>query len=158
MVEIIYEKQTFFEFLMLTIIACIIVSISGCTEKTETNVTGNIKEQSVQKIEVFHFHPTHQCYSCKTVGAYTEETVKTYFSDELDSGKIIFDHINIELPENRETVLKYGVTGSSLWIGVYRNDGNFSKEQNLNVWYKITDKENYMTYLKQVLEQKLNVG
>lgn len=152
--------------MMLAIVACI--TTSGCTEKTETNISGNIvvpetnqvsdvktEDPAVQKIEVFHFHGTNQCYSCKTVGAYAEETVKTYFSDDLKSGKIVFDHINAELPENRETAVKYGVTGSSLWIGIYREDGNFSKEENVNVWYKIRDKQDYMNYLKQVIEQKL---
>ncbi|MFH1126712.1 MAG: nitrophenyl compound nitroreductase subunit ArsF family protein [archaeon] len=123
----------------------------------ETNQVSDAKttESSVQKIEVFHFHRTQQCYSCKTVGAYAEETVKTYFRDDLNTGKIVFDHINAELPENKERTIKYGATGSSLWIGVYRADGSFSKEENTNVWYKIKDKQDYMNYLKQVLEQKL---
>lgn len=153
-----------------------VIFISGCTEKAETNITINTiaqeinpvsdakteelvtqktEESEVQKIEVFHFHGTHQCYSCKTVGAYAEETVKTYFSDDLKSGKIVFDHINAELLQNKETALKYGVTGSSLWIGVYKSDGSFSKEENVRVWYKINNKQEYMNYLKEVLEQKL---
>jgi len=51
--------------------------------------------------------------------------------------------------------MKYGATGSSLWIGVYRKDGSFSKEENINVWYKINNKEEYMAYLKGIIEQKL---
>ncbi len=167
------RNRSFFGLLMLAIAACII--ISGCTGDTETTLSGNTtltttatadetnpatdatntETQAIQKIEVFHFHGTNQCYSCKTVGEYAEETVKTYFSDELNSGKIVFDHINAELPENKERTIKYGATGSSLWIGVYRADGSFSKEENTNVWYKIKNKQDYMNYLKQVLEQKL---
>lgn len=167
-------NRYFFGLVMLAAVA--VIFISGDTEKAETNVAGSTTVQEinpvsdakaeelavqktyasdVQKIEIFHFHGTHQCYSCKTVGAYAEETVKTYFSDELKSGKIVFGHINAELPENRETAVKYGATGSSLWVGIYRSDGSFSKEENVNVWYKINDKEDYMNYLKQLLEQKL---
>ena len=74
----------------------------------------------------------------------------------VQSGRIVFDHINIELLENKITAMKYEATGSSLWIGVYRKDGSFSKEENTNVWYKINDKQDYMDYLKQILEQKLS--
>ncbi|MCX6773910.1 MAG: nitrophenyl compound nitroreductase subunit ArsF family protein, partial [Candidatus Micrarchaeota archaeon] len=88
------------------------------------------------KVEVIHFHATNQCYSCITVGKYAEETVNTYFSEELKNGKITFAHVNIDLPENQELVKKYEVTGSSLMIGVYNKDG-FRKEANANVWYKI---------------------
>ena len=170
-------NKYFFGFLILITLTTLMVS--GCTEKTETNVSDNtiVQETSlvsdakaedliaqktedsyIQKIEVFHFHGTNQCYSCKTVGAYAEETVKTYFSDDLKTGKIVFDHINAELPENRDLAMKYEVTGSSLWIGIYMSDGSFSKEENVRVWYKIKDKQDYMNYLKQVLEQKQGVN
>ncbi|MFH1521968.1 MAG: nitrophenyl compound nitroreductase subunit ArsF family protein [archaeon] len=123
------------------------------------SVTGNTVIDNpifveVDKLEIYHFHGTQQCASCKAVGAYAEETVSTYFADELNSGEIVFDHINIDLPENRDLVIKYGATGASLWLGVY--DGKeFMAEENVNVWYKIKDKEDYMNYLKGVIEQKL---
>jgi len=135
-----------------------IIFISGCT--TKSPVDGNAALEikpilNIDKLEIYHFHGTHQCYSCITVGAYAEETVNTYFKDEFDKGIIVFGHINGDLTENQELVKKYGATGSSLWIGTYAKNGSFSAEQNTNVWYKIDNKEAYMTYLKGVIEQKL---
>jgi hypothetical protein len=126
------------------------------SENTASPVSGNpgLSLVKVQKIEVYHFHGTNQCYSCKTVGAYAEETVNTYFSEELKSGKIIFAHINGDLAENKEKVQQYGVTGSSLWIGIY-DDAGFHPEQNVNVWYKISNKEDYMNYLKGIIDKRL---
>ena len=89
------------------------------------------------------------------LGKLAEETINTYYSDELKSGKVVFAHINAELPENYDLAKRYEVTGSSLWIGTYTKDGNFFKEENVNVWYKINDKEGYMNYLKDVIEKKL---
>ena len=136
-----------------------LIFIIGCSNN-ESPATGNAVfdsrvEVNIDKLEIYHFHGTNQCYSCKTVGAYAEETVNTYFSDELESGKIVFDHINGDLPENRDLVIKYGVTGSSLWLGTYSEDGKFKAEENVNVWYKIKDKEDYMNYLKGIIDQKL---
>jgi len=143
-------------FLLILILLIGIITISGCSEKDNTATPDDAQLSGIEKIELFHFHITHQCYSCVTMGAYAEETVNTYFADELESGRIVFGHINAELPENRVLAMKYEATGSSLWIGVYRKDGSFSKEENINVWYKIQDKQDYMNYLKQVLEQKLS--
>ena len=79
--------------------------------------TDTPKEAStVEKIEVYHFHGTNQCYSCKTVGAYAEETLNTFFADELESGKIVFGHINGDLPENQELVKKYEVASASFKV------------------------------------------
>lgn len=107
------------------------------------------------KLEVFHFHGTHQCYSCKMVGALAEKTVNTHFADELDSEQVVFAHINAELPQNRELVMKYGATGPSLWIGTYVNSA-FHKEVNINVWYKIGNEPEYLEYLKGILEKRLS--
>lgn len=110
---------------------------------------------TVERVEIFHFHPAQQCYSCKTLGNYTEETVNTFFTHELSSGKLVFKHISINLPENADLVKKYEVTGSSLWIGVY-NETGFHKEQNVNVWYKIDNKEEFMQYLAAIIRGRLN--
>ncbi len=123
---------------------------------THSEATGaNTNSWGVEKVEVYHFHGTRQCYSCKTVGAYAEETVNAYFADELGSGRLVFDHVNVDLPENTGIAMKYGATGSSLMIGVYDEDG-FHAEEDTNVWYKISNKEEYIQYLKGVIEQKFS--
>ena len=125
--------------------------LNGNVTASESKISGEI-----EKIEVYHFHATRQCYTCKTVGAYAEETVNTYFADELKSGKLVFASVNIELPENKALADKYEAKGSSLLIGVYGKDGSFSKQEDSAVWYKIDNKEDYMNYLKGVIEQKFS--
>ena len=146
-------------FLLILIIGC--VSQSGNTNTAEDAAPiSSLGESQItpakapEKVEVFHFHGHRQCYSCVTLGQYAEETVQAYFSDELASGRLVFAHVNAELPENAELAMKYGATGSSLWIGVY-GDSGFHAEQNIDVWYKLRDKNDFMEYLKGVLEAKL---
>jgi len=105
-------------------------------------------------VEVIHFHGTHQCYSCKMVGALAEKTVHTDFQDELASGRITFAHVNGQLAENRELVRKYGARSASLWIGTTM-DGTFHKEQVYEVWRKIRNERDYLEYLKGLLERRL---
>lgn len=125
-----------------------------CNAVAETKSDSTISEE-VEKVEVYHFHGTNQCFSCKTVGAFAEKTVNTYYEDLLDSGKITFASVNVELPENRDLAIKYGVTGSSLWIGTSIN-GEFHKEENTNVWYKVRDEAGYLSYLKEVIDKRLS--
>ena len=106
------------------------------------------------KIEVYHFHGNSQCVSCRTVGAFAEQTVNRYYILEVASGKMVFAHINFDLPENKALAEKYAVTGSSLWIGTYV-DGKFSKEEDLKVWYRLDNETEYSTYLRGVLDKRL---
>jgi len=121
------------------------------------NVTasGSPISSDIEKIEIYHFHATNQCVTCKTVGSNAEATVNTYFANELKSGKIVFAHVNIDLPENKALVDKYEAKGSSLLIGVYGKDGSFTKQEDTNVWYKM-DKTDSMNYLKGVIERKFS--
>ena len=109
---------------------------------------------NIDKLEIFHFHAARQCYSCITVGEYAKETVETYFADELNQGLIVFKHVNAESAENRDTVLKYGATGSSIWLGAYVGE-DFKAEENTNVWYRLRNKQDYMDYFRGVIEDKL---
>lgn len=159
------EKNFLISILIVGVIlfpACITDS-SATKETTYTQVTAN--EQSTNnipqkvntvKIEILHFHPKVQCVSCKTLGIYAEETVNTYFSNELKNGKITFRHVNYELPENQELVLLYRPPGSALCLGTYDDKGNLYTEENFGVWYKLENKDNFKNYLKQLIQMRLN--
>lgn len=142
---------------LLFFLIILILLSSGCIENNDSNDSQLVddKPETSPYIEVIHFHGTNQCYSCQTVGAYAEETVNTYFADELRSGKLVFKHVNYDLPENEELVQRYGVAYSSLWMGTYTKDG-FSAEQNMDVWYLINEKEEYMSYLSEVIDEKMD--
>ena len=138
-------------YLKACIIAIILLtSIIAACSAANTNETGS----SVDKVEVYHFHPTNGCHTCTTMGQFAEETVKTYFPNELKSKKVTFDHINFQDPKNAELVKQYEVTGSSLMIGVYDKEG-FHKEENIKVWYMTGKKDESMTYLKELIEKRL---
>lgn len=108
-----------------------------------------------ERVEVYHFHRTQQCTSCIAIGNLTEKTLKANFKKELASGKLIFAHVGYELPENAALAAKYGVTGSSLWIGVYDANG-FHKEQDTRVWSLINNKDAFSTYLTGIITKRLN--
>lgn len=150
------EKKWFFAISVLIITSSALI-LSGCTANTDQKPASYAEADglTIQKIEIIHFHGTNQCTSCILLGQYAEETVNTYYSKELESGKVTFDHVNYDLPENNELVVKYGVTGSSLWLGVYAEDG-FHKEENINVWYKLNDKQDFKSYLKGHIERRLS--
>jgi hypothetical protein len=110
---------------------------------------------TVTRVEGIHFTTPNQCTSCVVLGNYAEETVKTHFPEELGSGKLVFDHIDVADPAKKEIVERYGATGSSLWIGTYDDQGGFYKEEDIRVWYKLNDKPGYMQYLKTLIEMRL---
>jgi len=138
------------------IIACGFAA--GCTVPAQSSSSVPVATRAngtVVRVEVFHFHGNQQCTSCIAVGDLAEKTVNTHFKNELTSGRLVFAHINAQQPENYALASKYGVTGSSLWIGVYDANG-FHKEQDIRVWSLINNKDLYGTYLSAIISKRLN--
>jgi hypothetical protein len=147
--------------LILTGVVILLLAVSGCTDISSqsgsaTSVQPSMSSAvaSVEKVEVYHFHGDQQCASCIAVGDLAEKTVNENFKDELASGRLVFAHVNAQQPENAALATKYGVTGSSLWIGVYDANG-FHKEQNIKVWSLINNKDLYSTYLSGIISRRL---
>jgi len=115
----------------------------------------NATPSGVTQVEVYHFHPTNGCRTCTAIGDYAEETVNKYYPAEIESKKLVFDHINFQDPKNADLVKKFEVTGSSLMIGVTDN-GGFHKEEDVKVWYKTGNKDEFMTYLKELIDRRLS--
>ena len=108
----------------------------------------------VDKIEVVHFHGTHQCWSCITVGEYALETIKEKFPEEFASGKIVYKDINGELKENQEIVTKYQAKGSSLYINAIRGDKDDIAEDT-TVWRLVNKESQFINYFDSKLKTLL---
>ena len=138
--------------IITTLMLCFIggaVCISGVTAAEINN-----SSSGVTQVEVYHFHPNQGCKTCTAIGDYAEELVKTSYPTELESKKMIFDHINFQDPKNADLVKKFEVTGSSLMIGVTDGSG-FHKEEDIKVWYKVGNKDEFMKYLEDLLDKRL---
>ena len=138
----------------------IVALTTGCTgpnvknQNTSITPSPQVSYHNVTRVEVVFIHPVPGCSSCDAVGIYANETVNTYFLKENTAGRLSFVDVNLNLPENRNIVERYGVYSESLWFGIYDDDG-FHKVEDLNVWYKIYNKDDFMSYLKGELEQIL---
>jgi len=153
-----HDNQRILTIIILVFFLIGISITAGCISQVKSSGSVPVKAGpggTVEKVEVYHFHWDQQCASCIAVGNLAEKTVNENFKDELASGRLVFAHVNAQQPENAALAEKYGVTGSSLWIGVYNANG-FYKEENIKVWYLINNKEMYPTYLSGIISKRLN--
>lgn len=107
------------------------------------------------RVDVVYFHRTARCYSCRWLEAGTNYTVNTYFADELASGRLTFQVINVEDEEHADIVEEYGAFTSSLFINTVK-DGTDHIEQATEVYYLIGREEAFITALKSKIEKCLN--
>jgi len=88
----------------------------SCTSKAQSKVAENQAKEHI--IEIFDFHTTNRCITCKAIEANTKYTLDTYFADELKNGKITFQVVNIDKDENYELSKKFKASGTSLFLNI----------------------------------------
>ena len=144
--------------LVITGIVLLSVLAAGCTGTVPARPAGYpvpaLTLQNRTGLELVFFHPVPGCDSCEQVGRLANETVTTYFGPEMMAGKITFRDVNLNLPENRDIANRYGAYTESLWMGEYDGTG-FHATEIVDIWYYAYNREEYMEYLRGVLERKL---
>lgn len=118
--------------------------ICNAGDKTKADVKSEMKS-----IEVYYFHGTRRCETCKAVGVVSKELVKNKYGD---NSNVKFVEINIDEPGNEELVKKFQVSGSGLYIY------NGHEIVNITVFafqYAISNPDNLKNKLIQLINRNL---
>jgi len=161
------SSAALFLFILMSVI------LTGCGDKNKTyyfdqdgNMTtkkpaeakedSDAKETPADKLEVYYFHATARCYSCRTIGQYVKETMEGKYAEQLKNGKIDYREINVDLPENKDIALKYQASGSSLFINrIIGGEDNI--ESDTNVWRLLSDEAGFKSYLEKKINSYLGI-
>ncbi len=128
---------------------------AGVASETANEIQSSNIKNSVDKIEIYYFHRTQRCYSCNILSQYTREIIEQKFSEEIKNGKIEFREVNVDLPENKDTALKFQASGSSLFINSIK-DGQDNINQDANVWRLLNNRSQFENYLTNKINSLLD--
>ena len=102
---------------------------------------------SSPKVIAYYFHVTARCTTCRTIEAYSRETIMNRFKSDLDSGRLEWQVVNIELPQNEHFVKDYQLFAKSVVL-VHIANGKQQSYKTLNdVWELVDDKAKFQEYI-----------
>ena len=128
--------------------------IAGCTPQAIPPPSDK-SSGPADRVDVVYFHRTQRCHTCLYAENQTRYTLETYFADELASGKLTFQSINVEDEENADIVKKYNnASYLTLCINTVR-DGTDHIEEITDIWYVIDNNEAFDEIVKKKVEQSL---
>ena len=108
------------------------------------------------KVEVVYFHRPQHCRTCICFEERVSYVVKTYFQDELDSGKLTFNIFNLGDKENTDVVREYSAISSQLFINTVK-DGvdHIADIQDIWSWDCPDNEEGFDQAIKNIIEESL---
>jgi hypothetical protein len=140
------------------IILCLLIIcfffISAVIAKAGETGAASQKEGS-GKVVAFYFHGNYRCSNCKKIEQYSREAIEKYFKDQLKTKRLVFDIINIDLPENKHFTEDYQLYTRSLIIAEFK-DGKQVRWKNLTkVWNYLNDRDNFYEYVQLEIQKYL---
>ncbi len=128
----------------------------GLPDEQPTSQTQDETLNLVDRVDVVYFHRPQRCPTCLCFEERIIYVVKTYFQDELNSGKLTFGVYNIGDSKNAAIVNKYGAVGSQLFINTVRDGVDHIKDiQGIWSWGCRGNKQGFDQQVKSVIEQSL---
>jgi len=96
---------------------------------------------------VYYFHGRMRCPTCRKLESFAEEAVRTFFADELSTGRIRWQAVNVDVPDNEHFVKDYRLTTKSVILS-RMSDGRQAAWKNLDrIWDLVGDKDKYIQYI-----------
>jgi hypothetical protein len=103
-------------------------------------------------LEIYCFHGTRQCETCKNMKANTKSTLDKYFSKQLVDSTILFSIIDVDDPANAGIAEKYEATGTALMINHVKNGKDNIEDWSDFAFEKANNKDEFVPELKSKIE------
>jgi hypothetical protein len=108
------------------------------------------------RVDVYYFHMPQRCVTCICFEQRADYVVKTYFQNELASGKLTFQIYNIGDKANADVVKRYNALGSQLFVNMIINNADHIKDiQDIWDWRCPSDKPGFDDKVRTVIKQSL---
>jgi hypothetical protein len=98
------------------LIIFLLITLVGISCNAQTNQKPASPVSKNGDIEVYYFHMTTRCVTCKTVEAEARKNVEMLYADQLKAGKISFTALNLEEATGKSMGEKLGVNSQTLLI------------------------------------------
>jgi hypothetical protein len=124
---------------------CFLYSVGPAAAKAAPD--GSQKKDGSTVI-AYYFHGDYRCYNCMTIEQYSKEAIEKYFPEQLKNGKLTFEVINIDQPENTHFVKDYQLYTRTLIIAEFKSGKQVRWTSLTKVWDYIKDRDAFHKYVK----------
>jgi len=132
-------------------ILMLLFSAVTCTSPTEKRQTVSVNQGN--DVEVYYFHMTVRCVTCKTVEAEARKNVEMLYAEKVKEGKISFTALNLEEATGKSMGEKLGVNSQTLLIVRGDKKINITNEGFL---YAVSQPQKFAEVMKSKIDPLIN--
>lgn len=138
---------TLLAFVAVSVIALIVKEFGDNSTAAESG-TDSAASAVEDRVIVYYFHGNARCVTCRTIEAYAQEAVEAAFADQLHSGSMEFQVINVETPSTSHLIEDYQLYAPSVVVVRYEKDAQVDWKNLDRVWELAHNKNEFLTYIQ----------
>ena len=127
----------------------LLMLISGASCNAQPEKKQTIASNSGNDVEVYYFHRTARCITCKTVEAEARKNIEMLYADQVKTGKISFTSLNLEESTGKTAGDRLGVNSQTLLIVKGDQKINITNEGFL---YAVSKPEKFTEIIKEKID------
>jgi hypothetical protein len=141
--------------LLIATVFSVIQSIFPCNiAHASDKISSSLpKKNNSSFIIAYYLHGDYRCSNCLKIEQYSRDAIEVAFKKELTSGKLRFQVLNTDKPENEHFIQDYQLYTKSLVIVRFEN-GKQAKWKNLEkVWQYLNNEEAFFKYVQEEIRK-----
>jgi hypothetical protein len=135
------------------LISFVLITLIGISCNAQTNQKHVPAISQNSSVEVYYFHMTMRCVTCKTVEAEARKNVEMLYADQVKAGKISFTALNLEEASGKSMGEKLGVNSQTLLIVKDDLKINITNEGFL---YAVSQPQKFTEVMKSKIDPLIN--
>jgi hypothetical protein len=107
------------KYLPLMIIGVVAIAAATALYAFRTESTAGEERNVIasgDKVEVFYFHFTRRCVTCRAVEDEAKKAVETLYPEQFEKGKVSFTGVNLDEDSSKPVAERCKVTGQTLLV------------------------------------------
>lgn len=125
------------------------------SEENSNEITVSNEEKSPEQIIAYYFYGNQRCPTCRSIEAYTQESLTSNFKEELDSKLIAWKPVNVETAGNAHYIDDFQLDMKVVVLAKIENGELKTWKKLENVWPLSGDHQAFLDYIKTETEAYL---
>lgn len=138
---------------ILLLAACNNSDTKAENETAKAEAVTSVKKQN--RLDVYCFHGTRQCETCKNMKANTKTALDKYFAAQLKDSTIVFTIVDVDDEKNEKLAEKFQATGTALMINKVVDGKDSIIDWSDFAFEKANDNEVFISGLKTRIDAAL---
>jgi len=134
---------------MKRIAAIMLLTLTAIIFATDVGSVAQAADAPKDRVVAMYFHRTERCPTCQKMGSYSEEAVKSAFTEEIKKGQVAFYFIDFQDAKNARYAKAYDISGPALIVAKI-TDNKVASVRNLEeIWSNVGDKPAFLRYVQE---------